>query len=100
MNCRDTVAGVSDSLMLLSAADPRVGRALFTLRESARYLGVRVSTLREWTRPQIDGALVTTRPGAGRSATVPFVGLVEAFVLTALRLPASRWQRSGGPSGG
>lgn len=31
------------------------------------------------------GALVTTRPGFERSATVPFVGLVEAFVLTALR---------------
>jgi hypothetical protein len=36
---------VAISPNLLSVADPRLDRALFTLRESATYLGVPVSTL-------------------------------------------------------
>lgn len=77
----------------LSTADPRVDRPLFTLRESAAYLDMPVSTLHRWARPPHDEPLVTVFPRAGRSATVPFVGFAEAFVLSALRSAGVPLQR-------
>lgn len=77
----------------LSDADPRVDRALFTLRESAAYLGMPASTLHSWARPPHEDPLVTVLPRAGRSATVPFVGFAEAFVLNALRSAGVPLQR-------
>ncbi|MDQ3630735.1 MAG: DUF433 domain-containing protein [Actinomycetota bacterium] len=68
-------------------------RALFTLRESAVYLGVPASTLHRWARPVAQEPLVTVLPRAGRSATVPFVGFAEAFVLGALRSAGVPLQR-------
>ncbi|MDQ6606933.1 MAG: DUF433 domain-containing protein [Actinomycetota bacterium] len=73
--------------------DPRLRRALFTLRESAAYLDVPVSTLHQWARPSDGEPLVTVFPRAGRAATVPFVGFAEAFVLSALRRAGVPMQR-------
>lgn len=68
-------------------------RALFTLRESAAYLDVPTSTLHQWVRPSDGPGLVTIFPRAGRSATVPFVGFAEAYVLSALRHAGVPMQR-------
>lgn len=87
------LAAVAITLARLSEADPRVDRALFTLRESAAYLGMPVSTLHRWARPDDGEPLVTILPRAGRSATVPFVGFAEAFVLSALRSAGVPLQR-------
>jgi hypothetical protein len=66
---------------------------LFTLRESAAYLAVPVSTLHRWAHPDAGGPLVTVFPTGGRTATVPFVGFAEAFVLSALRRAGVPMQR-------
>ncbi len=68
-------------------------RALFTLRESAAYLDVPTSTLHQWVRPSDGPGLVTIFPRAGRSATVPFVGFAEAYVLSVLRHAGVPMQR-------
>jgi uncharacterized protein (DUF433 family) len=73
--------------------DPRVSRALFTLREGAAYLDVALSTLHQWARPRDAAPLLTIFPRAGRPATLPFVGLAEAFVLNALRRAGVPMQR-------
>lgn len=77
--------------MALPSGDPRLSRPLFTLRESAAYLGVPVSTLHLWARG--GEPLVTVFPRAGRTATVPFVGFAEGFVLSALRKAGVPMQR-------
>lgn len=77
----------------LAPDDDRVRRALFTLRESAAYLDVPTSTLHQWVRPSDGPGLVTIFPRAGRSATVPFVGFAEAYVLSALRHAGVPMQR-------
>jgi uncharacterized protein (DUF433 family) len=69
----------------LGRDDPRLSVPLFTLRESAAYLGTPVSTLHAWAHPKDGEPLVTVFPRAGRTATVPFIGFAEAFVLGALR---------------
>ncbi len=73
--------------------DPRVSRALFTLREGAAYLDVPPSTLHEWARPRDAEPLLTIFPRAGRAATLPFVGFAEAFVLNSLRRAGVPMQR-------
>jgi uncharacterized protein (DUF433 family) len=66
---------------------------LFTLRESAAYLDLPVSTLHQWAH-RVDGdELITVFPRAGRTATVPFVGFAEAYVLSALRHAGVPMQR-------
>lgn len=87
------IATATTSPPTLAPDDPRLIRALFTLRESAAYLGVPVSTLHQWARPTGAEPLVTVFPRAGRSATVPFVGFAEAFVLSALRSAGVPMQR-------
>lgn len=77
----------------LGPEDPRLTQPLFTLRESAAYLGLPVSTLHAWARPRDAVPLVTAFPRAGRSATVPFVGFAESFVLSALRRAGVPMQR-------
>jgi uncharacterized protein (DUF433 family) len=77
----------------LAADDPRVTRPLFTLHESATYLGLPDSTLRAWARPADGDPLVTCFPRHGRSATVPFVGFAETYVLSALRRAGVSMQR-------
>jgi uncharacterized protein (DUF433 family) len=74
--------------------DPRVARAVFTLREAAAYLGLPSSTMHSWARP--GGAakpIVTCFPAHGREATVPFIGFAEAYVLSAFRRAGVPMQR-------
>lgn len=81
------------SLAALSPDDPRLSRPLFTLRESAAYLDVALSTLHRWAHPRDADPLVTVFPRSGRTATVPFVGFAEGFVLSALRKAGVPLQR-------
>jgi hypothetical protein len=87
------LAFLTTSQLDLAPDDRRVARALFTLRESAAYLDVPVSTLHQWARPEGAESLLTIFPRAGRAATVPFVGFAEAFVLSALRRAGVPMQR-------
>jgi uncharacterized protein (DUF433 family) len=78
----------------LSPEDPRVARPIFTLRETAGYLGVPKSTVHEWARPPADRSpLITVFPRHGREATVPFLGFAEAYVLSAFRRAGVPLQR-------
>jgi uncharacterized protein (DUF433 family) len=78
----------------IDADDPRVARAIFTLRETAGYLGIPKSTVQWWARPP-DGKkpLITCFPRHGRQATVPFIGFAEAYVLSAFRRAGVPLQR-------
>jgi uncharacterized protein (DUF433 family) len=78
----------------LGADDPRIARAIFTLHETAAYLGIPKSTVHWWARPP--GAkhpLITCFPPRGRQATVPFIGFAEAFVLSSFRRAGVPLQR-------
>jgi uncharacterized protein (DUF433 family) len=78
----------------LSPEDPRVARPIFTLRETAGYLGVPKSTVHEWARPPAGRSpLITVFPRHGREATVPFLGFAEAYVLSAFRRSGVPLQR-------
>jgi uncharacterized protein (DUF433 family) len=77
----------------LSRDDARVARPIFTLRETAGYLGVPKSTVHEWARPRAQSPLITVFPRHGREATVPFVGFAEAYVLSAFRRAGVPLQR-------
>ncbi len=70
----------------LDPTDARLAHGVFTLRESARYLGISNSTLHSWARPSRSRRpLITLLPAAGREASVPFIGFAEAYVLSAFR---------------
>lgn len=69
---------------------------LYTVAESSRYLGVGESTFRCWARgytrhspnrQDVHGeAIVTTIDGQFRgAASIPFIGLAEALVLSGIR---------------
>lgn len=74
--------------------DPRVARAIFTLRETAAYLAVPNSTVHWWARSQKPHhPLITCFPAKGRQATVPFIGFAEAFVLSSFRRAGVPLQR-------
>ncbi len=78
----------------IGADDPRIARAIFTLHETAAYLGIPKSTVHWWARPP--GAkhpLITCFPPHGRQATVPFIGFAEAFVLSSFRRAGVPLQR-------
>jgi len=78
----------------LDPGDPRVARAVFTLRETAGLLAVPKSTIHEWARsPRGSRSLITAFPRRGREATVPFVGFAEAYVLAAFRRAGVPLQR-------
>jgi uncharacterized protein (DUF433 family) len=78
----------------LAPEDLRVARPIFTLRETAGYLGVPKSTIHEWARPPGEREpLITVFPRHGREATVPFVGFAEAYVLSAFRKAGVPLQR-------
>jgi uncharacterized protein (DUF433 family)/transposase-like protein len=77
----------SDRTPSLRSDDPRLALPLCTLREAARNLDVPPSVLRSWVRERAGTKLTLTLAsscGRGRP-TMPFVGLVEAYVLTVLR---------------
>lgn len=70
----------------LGTDDPRIARAIFTLRETAGYLDVPKSNIQRWARPpDAKHPLITYFPAHGREATVPFIGFAEAFVLSSFR---------------
>ncbi|MGH7665815.1 MAG: DUF433 domain-containing protein [Candidatus Dormibacteria bacterium] len=77
------------SLHPLSDEDPRVTDPLLTFREASGYLGVPLSTFHSWTRssgPQPDGRpVVLSLADGGSSRAIPFIGLVEGYVLQAFR---------------
>lgn len=78
----------------LGADDPRVARAIFTLRETAGYLDVPKSNIQRWARPpDAKHPLITCFPSRGREATVPFIGFAEAFVLSSFRRAGVPLQR-------
>lgn len=70
----------------LSADDPRVSVGLYSVSEAAQYVGLPYSTLQSWVSPGAGREpLVTSVPRTGYQASIPFVGLAEAFVLHAAR---------------
>jgi uncharacterized protein (DUF433 family) len=74
--------------------DPRLSRAIFTLREAAGYLDVPKSTIHAWARVSgPNGPLITTFPRRRAEATVPFIGFAEAYVLSAFRRAGVPLQR-------
>jgi uncharacterized protein (DUF433 family) len=78
----------------IGADDPRIARAIFTLRETAAYLDVPKSTVQWWARPpEAKHPLITCFPAHGRQATVPFIGFAEAFVLSSFRRAGVPLQR-------
>ena len=78
----------------MDAQDLRVARAIFTLRETAGYLGIPKSTVQWWARPpDAKKPLITCFPRQGRQATVPFIGFAEAYVLSAFRRAGVPLQR-------
>jgi uncharacterized protein (DUF433 family) len=78
----------------LGADDPRIARAIFTLKETAGYLGIPSSTVHWWAREQIASPpLITCFPARGREASVPFIGFAEAFVLSSFRRAGVPLQR-------
>jgi uncharacterized protein (DUF433 family) len=88
------ISSSAKSRTRIGADDPRVARALFTLRETAAYLGVPKSTVHWWARSQDSHhPLITCFPSRGRQATVPFIGFAEAFVLSSFRRAGVPLQR-------
>jgi uncharacterized protein (DUF433 family) len=77
----------------IRADDPRLSRAIFTLRETAGYLGVPKSTIHAWARPSAKPPLITVFARQGAQATVPFIGFAEAYVLSAFRRSGVPLQR-------
>jgi len=75
--------------------DRRITIPLFTTRETARYVGVPASTMRNWIRGYaypIHGGLGRAEPMVSSveksdpsKATVPFIGLAEALVIQAFK---------------
>ena len=78
----------------IGADDPRIARAIFTMRETATYLEIPRSTVQWWAHPpDAANALITCFPSKGRQATVPFIGFAEAFVLASFRRAGVPLQR-------
>jgi uncharacterized protein (DUF433 family) len=75
--------------------DPRFDHGIFSLSETAKYLGVADRTMYNWGRGTRDGAnpLITVQPANGHWIEVPFIGFAEAFALTALRRAGVSLQR-------
>ena len=78
-----SAANRSASEKVMRTDDPRVSRAIFTLREAAGYLDVPRSTIHAWARLATGEPLITVFPRRGAQATVPFIGFAEAYVLAA-----------------
>jgi uncharacterized protein (DUF433 family) len=89
-----TIAKRRTKNLKLGADDLRVARPIFTLRETAAYLGIPKSTV-QWWAGQPDGKtpLITRFPREGRQATVPFIGFIEAYVLSSFRRAGVPMQR-------
>jgi len=90
--------------MTKDSAIDRFGAPLYTVAEAARYLDVPDSTFRSWThgyhrrspgRPEVSGEpILTTAPTTtAQGPVIPFIGLAEGLVLTALRRSGVALQR-------
>ena len=89
----------------MTSNDPiRFTVPLYTVADAARIVGVPASTLASWAqgyvrkfpnRPNVAGSsIITQLPSeAKRQPTIPFVGLVEALVLAAVRRSGVPMQR-------
>lgn len=86
------------------AGPDRFSTALYTVPEAARYLDVPASTLNSWAhgyrnhppgrRAVIGAPILTTVPRrAARLPVIPFIGLAEGAVLTAIRRSGVPMQR-------
>lgn len=81
----------------------RFSSPLYPVAEAARYLDVPASTLTSWAkgyrragkgRPEVTGSpVLTTVTSPGRGPVIPFVGLAEGLVLTAMRRAGVPFQR-------
>jgi uncharacterized protein (DUF433 family) len=88
-----------------TGAPDRFRAPLYTVTEAALYLGVPRSTLSTWAHgyrrqrsghPDVTGQAVLTtvdRGHTGRGAVIPFIGLAEGLVLTAMRRSGVPLQR-------
>ena len=84
-----------EMVILQANTDIRFNVPLYTVAEAARTLGIPAVTLGAWTRdfePQASvrksptrHAMVTTVAGEHGTPSIPFLGLVEGLVLTAIR---------------
>jgi uncharacterized protein (DUF433 family) len=76
----------SRGLQTLDADDRRVSVPIYTIAEAAQYVAVPHSTLQSWVNPPHGRPpLVTSLEHRGYGASIPFIGLAEAFVLQAVR---------------
>lgn len=88
------VSTATQPLSSLDQHDPRAARAVFTLRETAGYLGIPSSTIHKWARASGEHEpLITCFPSNGLQATVPFIGFAEAYVLSTFRKAGVPLQR-------
>ncbi len=70
----------------LQADDSRISVPLYTIAEAAQYVGLPYSTLQSWINPSGGrDPLVTSLVRTGYEASIPFIGLAEAFVLQVAR---------------
>lgn len=64
--------------------DTRFTTPLYTVTEAAFHLGIKPSTFHAWTRGTADRPpVIPTQDGAGRSASITFIGLAEGHVIAA-----------------
>jgi uncharacterized protein (DUF433 family) len=88
------VSTATQPVKSLDPHDPRAARAVFTLRETAGYLGIPSSTIHKWARANGEHEpLITCFPSDGLQATVPFIGFAEAYVLSTFRKAGVPLQR-------
>lgn len=91
---------------LLGDAPPALDRfssPLYTVAEAARYLDVPASTLNSWAKGYrrtgrgrqavVGSPVLTTVRSVRRGPVIPFVGLAEGLVLTAMRRAGVPLQR-------
>ena len=67
----------------LPSTDSRVKDPMFTFRDAALYLDVKVATLHHWAHPNRGEPLITTL--RDQSPSLPFIGFAEAFVIKAAK---------------
>jgi hypothetical protein len=81
-------ARVPNSAFSSKLRDPKPVRSANSAQKTCKW-----TTLHQWARPKEAESLLTIFPRAGRTATVPFIGFAEAFVLSALRRAGVPMQR-------
>ena len=102
--CDRTMPAVVRPPRALSIDDPRVIDPILTMREAAAYLEVSPSTFQTWARgytrlreegqmPTAARPVVSALPTEGGGRSVPFIGLVEGYVLRAFRKSGVPLQR-------